>query len=276
MRQMRRFSGSCRYVYNRALAEQKARYAQGQKKRGYAGLCKELTAWRNSEDTAWLADAPVHPLQQALKDMERAYTNFFAGRASFPIFKKKGRSRESFRYPDPKQIKLDRENGRVFLPKLGWLRYRNSRAVLGEVRNVTVSERAGRWYMSILTERVVPEAVHPSSTEVGLDMGIANFVVLSDGTFVAPLNSFKKHERALARAQRKLARKQKGSRNRERARRRVARIHARIADARNDFLHKLSHTISKNHAIVYVEDLNVRGMSASAKGTVDAPGRKWL
>lgn len=274
VRQMRRFSGSCRYVYNRALAEQKERYAQGQKKLGYAGLCKELTAWRNSEDTAWLADAPVHPLQQALKDMERAYTNFFAGRASFPAYKKKGRSRESFRYPDPKQIKLDRENGRIFLPKLGWMRYRNSRLVLGVVRNVTVSERAGRWYVSILTERDVPEPAHPSNTEVGIDVGIANFAVLSDGTFVAPLNSFKRHERALARAQRNLARKQKGSRNRERARRRVARIHARIADARNDFLHKLSHTISKSHAVVYVENLNVRGMSASARGTVDAPSRR--
>ena len=98
-RQMRRFAGSCRFVFNKALALQKERYEQGEKKLGYAGLCKELTAWRNSTETAWLADAPVHPLQQTLKDLERAYTNFFAKRADFPRFKKKGRH-DSFRYPD--------------------------------------------------------------------------------------------------------------------------------------------------------------------------------
>ena len=95
-RQMRRFAGSCRFVFNNALAMQKAIYEGGEKKLGYAGLCKTLTEWRNSAETAWLADAPVHPLQQALKDLERAYTNFFAKRADFPRFKKKGQH-DSFR-----------------------------------------------------------------------------------------------------------------------------------------------------------------------------------
>ena len=88
-RQMRRFAGSCRFVFNKALALQKERYERGEKKLGYAGLCKLLTEWRNCAETAWLADAPVHPLQQTLKDLERAYSNFFAKRADFPRFKKK-------------------------------------------------------------------------------------------------------------------------------------------------------------------------------------------
>src|SRR5690606_29268807 len=121
---------------------------------GYAGLCKLLTEWRNNTDTAWLADAPVHPLQQTLKDLERAYANFFAKRADFPRFKKKGRS-DRFRYPDPKQIKLDQGNGRIFLPKLGWLRYRNSREAQGELRNVTVSLSGGKWFVSVQTRREV-------------------------------------------------------------------------------------------------------------------------
>jgi len=125
-RQMRRFAGACRFVFNKALALQKVRYEQGEKKLGYAGLCKLLTEWRNGPETQWLADAPVHPLQQTLKDLERAYTNFFAKRAAFPRIRKKGQ-RDSFRYPDPKQIRLDQANGRISLPKLGWLRYRNSR-----------------------------------------------------------------------------------------------------------------------------------------------------
>ena len=119
---------------------------------------KLLTGWRNSADTAWLADAPVHPLQQTLKDLERAYSNFFTKRADFPRFKKKGRS-ESFRYPDPKQIKLDQANNRLFLPKLGWLRYRNSRDVLGMVKNVTVSQSCGKWFVSIQTEREVEQPI---------------------------------------------------------------------------------------------------------------------
>jgi putative transposase len=89
-RQMHRFAGSCRFVFNQALALQKARRAQGENKLGYAGLSRHLTEWRHRSETAWLADAPVHPLQQALKDLERAYANFFAKRAHFPCFRKKG------------------------------------------------------------------------------------------------------------------------------------------------------------------------------------------
>ena len=95
-RQMRRFAGSCRSVFNKVLALQKERFEQGEKKLGYAGLCKLLTVWRNGSEMPWLKDAPVHPLQQSLKDLERPYSNFFARRADFPRFKKKGQS-ESFR-----------------------------------------------------------------------------------------------------------------------------------------------------------------------------------
>ncbi|CAL1238813.1 RNA-guided endonuclease InsQ/TnpB family protein [Candidatus Methylocalor cossyra] len=270
-RQMRCFAGACRFVYNRALALQKARYEQGEKRLGYAGLCKLLTEWRHNQETAWLADAPVHPLQQALKDLERAYANFFAKRADFPRFKKKGQS-DSFRYPDPKQIKLDQGNSRIFLPKLGWLRYRNSREVLGEVRNVTVSQSCGKWFMSIQTEREVEPPI-PKGGAVGIDMGIARFVTLSDGTFYAPLNSFKRHEKALRKAHQALSRKVKFSNNWRKAKARIQRIHARIGNARRDFLHKISTTISQNHAVVCIEDLQVRNMSKSAAGSAEAPGK---
>jgi putative transposase len=270
-RQMRRFAGSCRFVFNKVLALQKERYEDGERKLGYAGLCKLLTEWRNGTETAWLADAPVHPLQQTLKDLERAYTNFFAKRADFPRFKKKGQH-DSFRYPDPKQIKLDQKNSRLFLPKLGWLRYRNSRDVLGEVRSATVSLRAGKWYVSILTAREVGQPV-PQGPAVGIDVGVARFATMSDGTHITPLASFKKHEQRLAKYQSWMARKVKGSSNWKKAKSRVQRIHARIADARADFLHKASNAISKNHAMIAVEDLKLRNMSRSASGSVDAPGR---
>ena len=271
-RQMRRFAGSCRFVFNKALALQKERYEHGEKKLGYAGLCKLLTEWRNSTETAWLADAPVHPLQQTLKDLERAYSNFFAKRAEFPRFKKKGQS-DSFRYPDPKQIKLDQGNSRIFLPKLGWLRYRHSRAVLGTVKNVTVSQSCGKWFVSIQTEREVEQPVPQSTTAVGIDMGIARFATLSDGTYYAPLNSFKRHETALRKAQQALSRKTKFSNNWKKAKARVQRIHSRIGNARRDYLHKTTTKISQNHAMVCIEDLQVRNMSRSAAGTADALGK---
>ena len=271
-RQMRRFAGSCRFVFNKALALQKALYEQGEKRLGYAGLCKRLTEWRNSPETAWLADAPVHPLQQTLKDLERAYTNFFAKRADFPRFKKKGQS-DSFRYPDPKQIKLDQVNSRVFLPKLGWLRYRNSRDVLGTVKNITVSLSCGKWYVAIQTEREVEPPI-PNGGAVGIDMGIARFATLSDGSHLEPLNSFKRHETALRKAQRAMSRKTKFSNNWKKAKARVQRIHARIGNARRDYLHKATTTISQNHAIVCIEDLKVRNMSRSAAGSVEQPGKQ--
>ena len=270
-RDMRRFAGSCRFVYNKALAMQKGNHEAGNKFIGYVGLCKVLTGWRNGVETSWLKDAPCHPLQQAMKDLEKAYKNFFAKRADFPKFKRKG-SGDSFRYPDPKQIKLDQGNSRLFLPKLGWLRYRNSRDVLGDVRNVTVSQSGGKWFVSIQTEREVAQPVSTATTAIGIDVGIVRFATLSDASFIAPLNSFKKHQRRLARYQRRMSRKIKFSNNWKKAKARVQKIHTSIANARKDFLHKVTATISQNHALVCIEDLQVRNMSSSAKGNSEQHG----
>lgn len=196
-RQMRRFAGSCRFVFNAALALQKQRHDQGEKKLGYAGLCRQLTEWRHDADTAWLADAPVHPLQQALKDLERAYSNFFARRAEFPRFRKKGRH-ERFRYPDPKQFRLDEGNSRIFLPKLRVRKAALELAVAGAsetdadrlgvaiardrgravapeaVLDRWLNER-GRRVMSIVTESQfvgtahVPSALHPAPPELAAE-----------------------------------------------------------------------------------------------------------
>ncbi len=271
-RQMRRFAGACRFVFNRALALQKSNHEAGGKFIGYVAMAKHLTAWRNGPETPWLADAPVHPLQHALKDLEQAYKNFFAKRADFPRFKRKT-DRASFRYPDPKQFKLDESNARIFLPKLGWLRYRKSRCVLGVLRNVTVSERAGRWFVSIQTVREVEQSAPQAASAIGLDVGIKRFATFSDGQFLAPLASFKQHEQRLRRYQRRMSRKVKGSRNWHKAKAKVQRLHARIADVRQDFLHQASSELARAHALVCVEDLQVKNMSASAAGNIEQPGK---
>ena len=269
-RQMRRFAGSCRFVFNKALALQKANREADGKCISYVAMAKHLTAWRNSTETAWLKDAPSQALQQSLKDLERAYVNFFAKRAEFPRFKKKGVG-DSFRFPQGYQ--LEQGNSRIFLTKLGWLRYRNSRKVLGTVKNVTVSQSNGKWFVSIQTEREVEQPSPATTTAVGIDMGIARFATLSDGTYYEPLNRFRRHETALCKAQQSMSRKQKFSSNWKKAKARVQRIHARIGNARCDYLHKTSTTISKNHAIVCIEDLQVRNMSKSAAGTAEQPGK---
>lgn len=270
-RKMRQFAGACRFVYNRTLALQKETYEAGGKYISKFSVGKYLTQWRNSADTPWLSDAPRHALMMAQQACDRAFQNFFAKRADFPRFKRKGDS-DRFQFPDKNQIVVDSANGRIKVPKLGWLRYRNSRTVLGEVRSATVSLRAGKWFVSILTARDVEQPV-PHGAAVGIDVGVARFATLSDGTYIPPLASFRKHEQRLAKYQRRMARKVKGSANWKRAKVRIQRIHARIANARADFLHKASNTISKNHAMIAVEDLQVRNMSKSAKGTAEAPGR---
>lgn len=137
------------------------------------------------------------------------------------------------------------------LPRLGWIRYRNSRDVLGAPKNVTVSQANGRWFFSVQTERCVEATAPVSTSTVGIDMGILRFATLSDGTYLAPLNSFNRHEAALRRAQQAMSREQKISNHWKTAKARVTRLHSRIANARRDYLHKVTTTISRNPAMVY-------------------------
>ena len=267
---MRRFAGACRFVFNRALARQNENHEAGNKYIPYGKMASWLVEWKNATETQWLKDAQSQPLQQSLKDLERAYKNFFRKRAAFPRFKKRGQN-DAFRYPQG--VKLDQENSRIFLPKLGWMRYRNSRQVTGVVKNVTVSQSCGKWYISIQTESEVSTPAHPSASMVGLDAGVAKLATLSDGTVFEPVNSFQKNQKTLARLQRQLSRKVKFSNNWQKQKRKIQRLHSCIANIRRDYLHKVTTTVSKNHAMIVIEDLKVSNMSKSAAGTVSQPGR---
>jgi putative transposase len=266
-RDMRRFTGSCRFVFNKALALQKANHEAGNKFIRYVEMANQLPAWKS--EFAWLKESPSQALQHALKNLDRAFTNFFEKRAEYPCFKKRGYG-DSFRFPQG--FKLDQANSRIFLPKLGWVRYRNSREILGTVSNVTVSSRNGKWFISIQTEREVEQPVAQGDA-VGIDLGVVRFATLSDGTVIPPLSIFKRYAAELRKAQQAMSRKKKFSNNWKKAKAKVQRIHVRIANARRDYLHKTSTAISKNHAMVVVEDLKVKNMSRSAAGTVEQPGR---
>lgn len=262
-RLMRRTAGCVRLVYNQALALQKEMYELSGNKHTRYQLDKLLSLWK--QETPWLLEVPSHSLQQALVDLERAFANFFHQRTKFPKFHRKGRH-TSFRESDPACIQLDQSNSRIRLPKIGWVRYRNSREVLGEVRNVTVSESCGKWFISIRTLREVERPVHPSDSTVGLDWGVTRFFTLSNGRYENQLAPLKKFLPKLARLQRRLARKKKFSQNWKKAKARITKLHMKIANIRKDFVNKASGSISKNHAMVCVEDLQVQHMSASATG----------
>ena len=207
---MRRFAGACRFVFNRALALQNENHEAGNKYVSYTKMASWLVEWKSHPDTQWLKDTPSQPLQQSLKDLERGYKNFFQKRAAFPRFKKRGQN-DAFRYPQG--VKLDQANNRISLPKLGWVPYRNSREVIGEVKNVTVSQSCGKWYVSIQTEYEVADPVHNAESMVGLDAGVTKLATLSDGMVYHPVNSFKTNQRKLAMLQRQLSRKVKFSAN---------------------------------------------------------------
>jgi len=270
--QMAQIAGSCRYVFNLALEQRRDWWKPG-RKFSFASQCREVTMLRAEVD--WLKAAPVHTLQQALKDLDRAYQNWWAGRAEAPTPRKKGLS-DSFRFPDPVSIEVERtgkSSGRIKLPKLGWVRLRGWYALPGEICNATVSRRAGQWHVSVQWQRETAEPLPSILPAVGIDRGIAVFAALSDGTSIAPVNHGKKALRALRKAQRNLSRKKRGSSNQRKAIRRVAKIHMRVANARKSFLHEQTTTIAKNHGAVVVEALKVRNMSASAKGTTAEPGK---
>ncbi|MGB9500297.1 MAG: RNA-guided endonuclease InsQ/TnpB family protein [Dissulfuribacterales bacterium] len=261
------FSGCCRFVWNLTWSLNRYRLDNHLPLIRYYESTWFLTLWKQSEEYGFLREAPAQVLQQALKDLDRAIRDGFDKSQPLkrmPRYRKKGRH-DSFRYPQGFRIK----GNRVFLPKVGWVRFWKSREIDGTLKNITVSRRGTRWYVSIQVEQELADPVYPSSSVVGIDMGVVRFAILSDGTFLEPLNGFRNLEDRLAREQHKLTRKVKFSRNWHRQKARISRLHTQIADARKDYLHKASTTISKNHAVVVLEDLQIRNMSKSAKGTAD-------
>jgi putative transposase len=270
---MRRFAGASRFVHNKALETQIECYKETGKKHSYANMCKLLPQWRHDPKTPWLSKIHSQVLQSSLAFLETAYTRFFNSVSDFPKFKKRGQG-DSFSYPQG--FKLDQVNSRIFLPKIGWVRFWSNREVSNKAKItwITVSHHCGDWYVSINTKQTIEEPTHPTPAKcVGIDVGITRFATFSDSGFIEPLNAFRQSQLSLAKAQRKVSRKQKGSNNRRKAQVKVAKIHRKIARQRYDYLHKASTMICKNHAIICIEDLNVKGMSASASGTKDHPGK---
>ena len=263
-------AGCCRFVWNKSLALQKEALETTSKLHKYTELAAFLKTWKQEEETSFLKQADSQALQQTLKNLDRAFRNCFNKKlqAQFPVFKKKG-VHDSFLYPQ----RFKFEGNKVYLPKVGWVKFRQSQDIQGTSKNVTVSKNGKHWFFSVQIEIEIDETLHQSSSEIGIDLGITKFAALSNGEFIDPLNSFKKYQKKLAREQRKLTRKVKFSNNWKKQKFKITQIHSNIANARNDFLHKESTSLTKKHGMIVVEDLKVNNMSKSAKGTTDEPGK---
>jgi len=271
--QMYSYAGINRFVWNKALALQNETHEETGKFVPKNEMINKLPLWK--EEFPFLREAPSQSLQQTLMHLDRAIWDSFKPELDrgFPVFKKKGRSRPSFTCPQC--FKADEGNSRIFIPKTGWIRYRKSKTLSGTAKSITVSERNGKWYISILTEETIEDPVHSMIKEepVGMDLGVKVFAALSDGKKYSPKDAKRKAEKRLAHLGRELARKEKFSKNWYKAKDRLSKEEEHIANIRRDFLHKLSATLSKNHAIIFAEDLKVANMSKSAKGTKDEPGK---
>ena len=268
IRRIKQFCGCSQFVFNRALAYQNEQYeADKSFKFSYTKIANLLPEWK--KELPWLKDCHSQVLQQSLKDLESAFKNFFQKRSNFPKFKKKG-VKERFRFPQ--DCKLEQQNNRIYLPKIGWVRYRNSRDVVGEIKNITVSQKCGRFFVSIQTEYEYETPIHQGG-EIGIDMGVARFATLSSGEYFEPVNAFKNLKGKLAKLQRQLKNKIKFSRNWQKLKAKIAKLHHKISNIRKDFLHQTSSKISRNHAMIYVEDLQVSNMAKSAKGTAEEHGK---
>jgi len=269
IRSMRQYAGNARKVWNLALSKQQEQYAAGEKYTNEFGMNQWLKDFK--EQFSYLAESPSQTLQQVNKNLHGAFKKFFKKDADYPKLKKKGKAGDSFRFPQG--FEIDENNSRIKLPKLGWIKYRNSREMTGKAKNITLSCTGGQWYASVQTEQEVDAPLHTGGM-VGIDVGIVRFATLSNGEVFEPLHSFKQHQARLAKYQRQMAHKNKFSNNWKKAKAKVTQVHIDIGNTRKDYLHKVSHTISKNHAVVCVEDLQIDNMSKSSKGNAEQPGRK--
>ena len=306
-------AGAVRFVWNHFLAEQKAiqesrntiyhqnkeRIEQGldpipqQPLLSFNDCCKALTALKRAEGTQWLKQPIAQALQQTLRDQDRAIRESFKNGKGFPRFKSRDHG-DSFRLPQPKAQDIDEANARVFVPKLGYVRYRKSRDTAeGLVRQVTIKRDGTKWFVVITKLITNYQPLETLAGECGIDLGVAQTVTTSDGkVYQIDTDRIKAIEKQIAQKQRVLshnyeARRQlaksglaqafdktKPSRKRRRLKVQIQKLYQKLRNIRKDFCQQTANAIARTVGMVYVEDLKIRNMTASAKGTIEEPGRR--
>jgi putative transposase len=266
--------GCARFVYNPMLRQRTDAWYQRQERVGYHETSAALTALKKTGEHAWLNEVSSVPVQQALRHLQTAFANFFAKRAKYPNFKRKDGPQSAeyttsaFKW-DGATLKLAKMDAPLAI------RWSRTIPKSAKVTTVTVSkDAAGRYHVSMLCDDVVSARPVADGT-IGIDLGLTHFAILSTGEKIAAPNVFRRNEARLAKLQRRLAKKQKGSANRRKARLKVARMHARTADSRRDFLHKLSTRLINENQVIAVESLAVSNMQKNRKLAKSIGDASW-
>ena len=294
---------SARFVWNQILAASFEMFAKNEYINA-TSLVNKITNLKNNPDFSFLkSQSNAVSLQQKIRDLASAWSRFFDPKvhARYKENKKKPKKPKSFKLLDGTELqlrplmpqwkrKIDRrdsmrlvqfdkycriEGNHVKLPNgIGLVKFRKSQDIIGTIKNVTISKKSGHWYVSFGCERALDQnPIHPSTSAIGIDLGVTKLITTSDGQHIKPKNSFKANQIKLAALQRQLSRKVLFSQNWKKQKNKIQKLHHHIANIRHDYLHKITTTISKNHAMIACEDLKVANMSKSASGTLENKGR---
>ena len=275
---MTKIFGCCRYVFNRFLAERKEAYKTEQKTVSRFEQDKKLTELK--KELTWLKESDSTALQAVIQNLDSAYQNFFrriksGEKPGFPKFKSKRDSRKSYK------SKVVGKNIEIFeksikLPKVGLVECRVSKQVEGRIISATVSQNpSGKYFVSVVCTDVEIEPLEKTEAVAGIDVGIKEFAVTSDGTKIENHKYLSKSEKKLIREQRRLSRKPKGSQNRNKARIKIARIHEKVTNQRTDFLHKTTTTLVKSYDMISVESLKIKNMIKNRNLTKSISDVSW-
>ena len=294
--------GSARFVWNQILAKSFEMLANNERI-NKVNLVNKIPELRKKPECAFLENSSNGvSLQQKVRDLGDAWGKFFDKKEQAKLKQKpfKAKKPKFFKLPDGSEVQLrplmprfkKKSDGcdsirivqfnrycwvkgnQVKLPNdIGVVKFRKSQDILGEIKNVTISNHVGKWYISFGLENTIDKPIHPSKSAIGVDLGIKKLVTTSDGQVFDPINSFKANQVKLARLQRKLKKKVKFSENWKKLNLKINKLHHHIANIRHDYLHKVTTALSKNHAMIVVEDLKVANMSKSAKGSIEKKGK---
>ena len=271
--------GCARFVYNWGLERKIKAYQENRKRLTFFDLGKELTKLKKEKDYQWLNEVNAQSLQGALKNLDKAFTDFFRKQNKFPRFKSKKRSRNSFQIPQG--LRLDKK---LTIPKISNIRIKIDRSLEGKIKTATISKTStNKYFISILVEqdKEIPKKLRiTEKTTIGIDLGIKTFATISDGRKIENPRYLKKSERKLKKQQRRLSRKIKGSNNRAKQRLKVALLYEKISNQRSDFLHKITYGLTHESQVksIAIEDLNIKGLLKNhhlAKAISDVAWREF-
>ena len=254
--------GCTRLVYNWALSKRIVAYQTKKERLSCVDLCKMLTSLKKEGDKLWLSEVSNECLQQSIRNMDSAFTRFFREKKGFPKFKSKKNARKSYKAING--VRIDFETNRIKLPKIGWVKFYKNRTFEGNIGTVTVSKNAtGKYFVSVLVDDGIGTPLKPNieyNTSVGIDVGIKDFAVFSNGCVYVNPKYLEKAETRLKVLQRRFSKKKKGSNRREKARLKLARAYEKVTNCRTNFIHQVTSRIVRENQTIIIEDLNVSGM----------------